>query len=314
MELIDFKNAALILEKVIKKTSLIKTNLSDKCNVYVKPENLQLTNSFKIRGAYLKINSLSEEEKRKGVITCSAGNHAQGVAFACKELGIESHICMPKATPKIKIDATKKYGAEVILIDGVYDDAYTKAIELQQKYGYTFVHPFNDEKVIIGQGTISLEILSELKNTDIILCSVGGGGLISGVARCAKLINPKIKVYGIEPTGALSMYTSLANGYRTRLEKVSTIAEGAAVKEVGNITFEMNKKYVDDILYVHELDIINAIKYYYHELGLITEGAGALPIAAIIADVVPNLNKNTNVVCVVSGGNIDPTFFKNNIK
>lgn len=313
MELCDFENAALLLEKVIKKTPLIKTSLSSKCNVYIKPENLQLTNSFKIRGAYVKICSLSEEERKRGVITCSAGNHAQGIAYACKELGIEAHICMPKATPKIKIDGTKQYGADIILVDGMYDDAYTKAIELQKQFGYTFVHPFNDEKVITGQGTISLEILNELKNVDVILCSVGGGGLISGIAKCAKLINPNVKVYGVEPTGALSMYTSLAKGYRTRLEKLSTIAEGVAVNEVGNLTFEITKKYVDDVLYVQEQDIIDAIKYYYNEFKLITEGAGALPIAAILADVVPNLNKNSNIVCVVSGGNIDPTFFENKI-
>lgn len=293
------------LSKIIRKTHLIKTGIYDKCNLYLKPENLQITGSFKIRGAYNKITKLSKEEASKGVIACSAGNHAQGVALASSELGIKSVVCMPKSAPQVKIDSTRKLGAEVVLVDGVYDDAYEKALELQEKYGYTFVHPFNDVDVMEGQATIALEILNELPQTDVIITAIGGGGLISGVAYAAKMIKPSIKVYGIQSAGAPSMYASLANGYVTKLKKVKTFADGIAVKEVSNLTLDYANKYVDDIFTVKDTDILNAIKIMMNKEKIISEGAGAAPVAAVLNDLIPCINKDTNVVCVVSGGNID---------
>lgn len=310
MELIDFFEAKKVLSKVLKSTKLIKTKLSDHHNVYLKPECNQFTGSFKIRGAYYKISCLSDEEKRNGVITCSAGNHAQGVAFACQKLGIQAHICMPKSTPKIKVEKTKSYGAEVILCEGVYDDAYIKALELQKLYGYTFIHPFNDEKVITGQGTISIEILSELHNTDYIICPVGGGGLIAGVSVAAKKINPKIRIVGVEPVGALGMFKSKSLGMRADLTKVNTIADGTAVKSVGDLAYKYVDKYVDDIFSVTEDEIKGAIRFAYKYYGLVLEGAGALSLAAALKyDLTPN-KKGQNVVLILSGGNIDEQKFK----
>lgn len=293
------------LSKVIRKTHLIKSSIYDKCNLYLKPENLQITGSFKIRGSYNKIMKLSKEDANKGVIACSAGNHAQGVALASKQLGIKAVVCMPSNAPQVKIDSTRNLGAEVVLVDGVYDDAYEKALELQQQYGYTFVHPFNDEDVMEGQGTIAVEILKELPETDVILTAVGGGGLISGVAYAAKTIKPSIKVYGVQSTGAPGMYASVANGYITKLKKVNTFADGIAVKEVANLTFDYTSKYVDDIFTVSDVDILNAIKMMMNKEKIIAEGAGGTPVAAVLNNLVPNITKDTNVVCVVSGGNID---------
>ena len=305
MEFKDIERLENELAPVLRPTPLIKSYICDTCNLYIKPENLQYTGSFKVRGAYNKITHLTEEEKKNGVIACSAGNHAQGVALAATEMGIKSIVCMPASAPKIKINATKKLGAEVVLVDGVYDDAYEKALELQEQYGYTFVHPFNDEEVIAGQGTIGLEILKELPNADAILCAVGGGGLISGVAYAAKHINPNIKVYGVESAGAPSMYASVANGYVTKLNKAKTFADGIAVKQVGNITYDYVSKYVDDILTVSDRQILDAIKILMNGEKLVSEGAGAAPVAAVLNGVVPGINKDSNVVCVVSGGNID---------
>lgn len=305
MELEDFINARNILGDVIKETSLIKTDLSQKHHIYLKPENNQITGSFKIRGAYYKISTLSDEEKRRGVIACSSGNHAQGVAFACKKLGIKAHICMPKRTPQVKIENTRKYGAEVILVDGVYDDAYQKALELQREYGYTLVHPYEDIKIITGQGTISFEILEELADTDLIICPIGGGGLISGVAIAAKLINPNVKILGVEPTSALGMYISEAKGMKVELTKVDTIADGVAVKSVGALDFQYVDKYVDDIFSVTESDIIEAIKYAYTKYNLVVEGAGALSLAAAMKYKFDENETPKNVVCILSGGNID---------
>ena len=293
------------LSKVIRKTPLIKSDIYDKCNLYLKPENLQITGSFKIRGSYNKIMKLSKEDANKGVIACSAGNHAQGVALASKQLGIKAVVCMPSNAPQVKIDSTRNLGAEVVLVDGVYDDAYEKALELQQQYGYTFVHPFNDEDVMEGQGTIAVEILKELPETDVILTAVGGGGLISGVAYAAKMIKPSVKVYGVQSTGAPGMYASVANGYITKLKKVNTFADGIAVKEVANLTFDYTSKYVDDIFTVSDVDILNAIKMMMNKEKIIAEGAGGAPVAAVLNNLVPNITKDTNVVCVVSGGNID---------
>ena len=292
------------LKSFIRKTSLIKTSMYDKCNLYLKPENLQVTGSFKVRGAYIKMKSLSEEEKAKGVISCSAGNHAQGVALAGKMMGIKTVICMPASAPKVKIESTQKIGAEVVLVDGVYDDAYQKALDLQEEFGYTFVHPFNDEKVIEGQGTIAYEILEELPETDVIVCAVGGGGLVAGISSAAKQIKPDIKVYGVQTIGALSMYASFAKQYVTRLNTVKTFADGIAVKEVGNITYDYTKKYVDDILVVQEEEILDAIKMLMTKEKIVSEGAGAAPLGAILNNYVPNI-EGKNVVCVISGGNID---------
>lgn len=305
MNINTIKDASRKLNEIIRPIPVIKSNLFCNCNLYLKPENLQYTGSFKLRGAYNKIISLTDDEKSRGVIACSAGNHAQGVALSSKMMGIKSIVCMPASAPKVKIESTKKLGAQVVLVDGTYDDAYEKALELQEKYGYTFVHPFNDEKVIEGQATIGLEILEDLPETDIIICAVGGGGLISGVAYAAKQIKPDIKIYGVESNGAPSMYASVANGYITKLNTVKTFADGIAVKEIGNKTFEYVEKYVDDIITVSDVDILNTIKELLMKDKLLAEGAGAAPVSAILKNRVPNITDNTNVVCVVSGGNID---------
>ena len=305
MELKDIELAKERLKEVLKPTPLIKTSLVDDFNLYIKPENLQVTGSFKIRGAYNYISSLTSEEKAKGVIACSAGNHAQGVALAGKLMGVKTVVCMPASAPKIKVENTKKLGAEVVLVDGVYDDAYEKALELSEQFGYTFAHPFNDEDVIAGQGTIALEILDELPETDVIITSIGGGGLISGIAYAAKTIKPTIKVIGIQSTGAPSMYASFASGYITKLRKVKTFADGIAVKEVGNITFDYVNKYVDDILTLTDEDILEALKLLMQKEKLIAEGAGVASVALALKHQIPGLHKGMNVVCVVSGGNID---------
>lgn len=305
MEFSDILKLEKELSSILRPTPLIKSYITDNCQLYLKPENLQFTGSFKVRGAYNKIVHLTEEEKSHGVIACSAGNHAQGVALAASEMGIRSIICMPKSAPKVKIESTIKLGGEVVLVDGAYDDAYEKALELQEQYGYTFVHPFNDEEVIAGQGTIGLEIVNELDDVDAIVCAVGGGGLISGVSYVAKHMNPNIKVYGIESTGAPSMYASVANGYITKLHKVKTFADGIAVKEVGNITFDYVNKYVDDILPVTDVQILDAIKVLMNKEKLVSEGAGAAPVAAVLNGLIPNVTKDSKVVAIVSGGNID---------
>lgn len=305
MEFSDILALEKELSKILRPTPLIKSYITDSCQLYLKPENLQFTGSFKVRGAYNKITHLTEEEKSHGVIACSAGNHAQGVALAASDMGIRSIICMPKSAPKVKIEATKKLGGEVILVDGAYDDAYEKALELQEQYGYTFVHPFNDEEVIAGQATIGFEIMKELNDADAVLCAVGGGGLISGVSYVVKHLNPNCKVYGVQSSGAPSMYASVANGYITKLHKVKTFADGIAVKEVGNITFDYVNKYVDDILTVTDAQILDAIKILMNREKLVSEGAGAAPVAAVLNGLVPGINKDSKVVCVVSGGNID---------
>lgn len=305
MKIDDIYEAEKNIKSIIKNTSLIKANIKEEYNLFLKPENLQVTGSFKIRGAYNKVIKLTEEEKKAGVVACSAGNHAQGIALASKLLGVKAVVCMPKSAQKVKIESCKELGAEVVLVDGVYDDAYERALELKEEFGYTFVHPFNDEDVIAGQGTIGLEIVNELKDVDIIVCSIGGGGLISGIAYAAKTIKPNIKVYGVEAIGAPSMYASLANGYITKLHKVKTFADGIAVKEVGNITFDYSSKYVDDVVSVSDEEILEAIKVLMNKEKMIAEGAGACSLAAILNNRIPGIKKNDNVVCVISGGNID---------
>ncbi|MDE6103572.1 MAG: threonine ammonia-lyase, partial [Oscillospiraceae bacterium] len=281
-------------------------------DIYLKSENLQITGSFKVRGAYYKISQLSDEEKSKGVIACSAGNHAQGVALAAAKNGIKSLICLPDGAPISKVEATKGYGAEVCLVEGVYDDAYNKAIQLKEEKGYTFIHPFDDENVIAGQGTIGLELLEQLPDADAVIIPVGGGGLISGVAFAIKQLRPEIKVYGVQANGAPSMVESLQNGKIECLDDVATIADGIKVKEPGEHTFEFCKKYVDEIVTVSDDEISSAILALIEQHKLISEGAGAVSVAAAMFNKVPI--KGKKVICLVSGGNIDVTILSKVIK
>ncbi len=297
-------HAAYALKNVARTTDLLRCkSLSNDANVYLKAENLQVTGSFKVRGAYYKISQLTEEQKQAGVIACSAGNHAQGVALAASNNGIKAVVCMPDGAPISKVEATKGYGAEVVLVPGVYDDAYNKALELQKEKGYTFVHPFDDEDVIAGQGTIGLEILDQLDNIDAVVVPIGGGGLISGVAFAIKSLRPNIKVYGVQAANAPSMYESVKQKKQITLDTVSTFADGIAVKHPGDLTFEIVNKYVDEIVTVSEDEIAMAILALMEKQKLVSEGAGATAVAAVIANKIPV--KGKNVVCVVSGGNID---------
>ena len=299
-------HAAMVLKNIIRPTNLVRAyGIAPGCELYLKPENLQNTGSFKLRGAGYKISQLSEEEKSKGVIACSAGNHAQGVALAASKCGIKSLICLPDSAPISKVEATKSYGADVCLVEGVYDDAYAKALELRDKMGYTFVHPFDDENVIAGQGTIGLEIINDLDDIDAVIVPIGGGGLISGVAYAIKSIRPSIKVYGVQAAGAPSMFNSIRDGEIETLPSVSTIADGIAVKKPGNMTFDMVSRYVDDIATVTEDEIAAAILALIEKQKMIAEGAGAVSVAAAMFGKFPIQGKK--VVCVVSGGNIDVT-------
>lgn len=298
--------AAYVLKNVVRPTNLVNApGINPDCSVYLKPENLQITGSFKVRGSAFKISQLSEEEKAKGVIACSAGNHAQGVALAATKNNIKSLICLPNGAPISKVEATKGYGAEVCLVKGVYDDAYQKALELKEEHGYTFIHPFDDENVIAGQGTIGLEILDELPDVEAVVVPVGGGGLISGVAFAIKALRPEIKVYGVQAEGAASMVTSVKDGKIETLPAVSTFADGIAVKSPGENTFYYCSKYVDEIVTVNEDEISTAILTMMEQQKMIAEGAGAVSVAAVIANKLPVAGKK--VVCVVSGGNIDVT-------
>lgn len=307
-------HASYILKEAIRPTTLIHApKLSANCEVYLKPENLQITGSFKVRGAYYKISQLSAEEKAKGVIACSAGNHAQGVALAAAKNGIKSLICLPDGAPISKVEATKSYGAEVCLVEGVYDDAYAKALELRDEFGYTFIHPFDDENVIAGQGTIGLEILDELADADAVIVPVGGGGLISGVGFAVKSLRPDIKVYGVQAAGALSMLNSVLEQKITKLSCVNTIADGIAVKEPGENTFSMCCQYVDGFVSVTDDEISAAILALIEDRKLIAEGAGAVSVAAVMFNKIPEL-AGKKVVCVVSGGNIDVTILSRVIK
>ncbi|MFR7821116.1 threonine ammonia-lyase [Candidatus Pseudoruminococcus sp.] len=299
-------HASYVLKEVIRPTDMIKaTNLSDDCNIYLKTENLQVTGSFKVRGAYYKISQLSEEEKAKGVIACSAGNHAQGVALAAAKNHIKSLICIPSGAPISKVEATKGYGAEVCLVNGTYDDAHDKAVELQKESGATFIHPFDDEQVIAGQGTIGLEILDQLPDLDAVIVPIGGGGLISGVAFAIKQLRPDVKVYGVQSAGAPSMYLSVAHDKIETLPGVNTISDGIAVKTPGDNTFEICKQYVDEIMTVTDDEVATAILTLMEKQKLVAEGAGAVSVAAALFNKFPI--KGKNVVCLVSGGNIDVT-------
>lgn len=300
-------HASRVLKDVIRETDMISApNIKPGVNLFLKTENLQVTGSFKIRGSYYKISQLSEEEKANGVIACSAGNHAQGVALAATKSNIKSIICLPDGAPISKVEATKKYGAEVCLVKGVYDDAYQKALDLKEEKGYTFIHPFDDEDVIAGQGTIGLEVMEQLPNADVIVVPIGGGGLISGIAYTVKQINPRCKIYGVQAAGAPSMEKSIADGQIETLPKVQTIADGIAVKTPGNNTYELCKNYVDGIVTVTDDEISAAILTLLEQQKLIAEGAGAVPVAAVLFDKIPDI-QGKNVCCVVSGGNIDVT-------
>ncbi len=299
-------HAAYTLKNVIRDTAVIQApNINPKSDVYLKTENLQITGSFKVRGAYYKISQLSDEEKAKGVIACSAGNHAQGVALAATANGIKSLICLPDGAPISKVEATKKYGADVCLVKGVYDDAYAKAMELKDEMGYTFIHPFDDVDVIAGQGTIGLEILEQLPEVDAVIVPVGGGGLISGVAYAIKSLRPECKVYGVQAEGAPSMYNSLKEEHICNLEAVKTIADGIAVKTPGDNTFDICSKYVDEIVTVTDDEVASAILALMEQQKLVSEGAGAVSVAAAMFNKVDV--KGKKVCCLISGGNIDVT-------
>lgn len=292
------------LSGVINKTELIRSPFFSEESgnmVYIKPENFQKTGAFKIRGAYNKLAQLTESERSAGVITASAGNHAQGIAYAAKLMGLEATVVMPTATPLLKVNATKGYGAKVLLYGDTYDDAYGFALSQREKGGLTFVHPFDDLDVIAGQGTIGLEILEALPETDVILVPVGGGGLASGIAAYVKAINPRCKVIGVEPEGAMSMKTALSHGKITRLDSVHTVADGVAVKEVGKLTFELSGKYLDEIITVSDYDIMDAFLMLMEKHKIVAENAGALSLAALKKLTI----RGKTVVSVLSGGNID---------
>ena len=298
--------ASYALKNIIRKTDVIYApKLRSDCELYLKTENLQITGSFKVRGSYYKMSRLSDEEKARGVIACSAGNHAQGVALSAQKNGIKAVICLPDGAPISKVEATKSYGAEVCLVEGVYDDAYKKALALRDEKGYTFIHPFDDEDVIAGQGTIALELAEQLPDLDAVIVPIGGGGLISGIAYTLKTLNPNVKVYGVQASGAPSMVNSIHDGKIETLPSVSTIADGIAVKCPGNLTYEICQKYVDDIVTVTDDEISAAILALMEQHKLVTEGAGAIAVAAAMFGKVDIKGKKT--VCLLSGGNIDVT-------
>ena len=299
-------HAQTVLKGMIRETKPVRAyGIAPDCELYLKPENLQITGSFKVRGSAYKIAMLTDEEKKKGVIACSAGNHAQGVALAATKSGIKSLICLPDSAPISKVEATKSYGAEVCLVEGCYDDAYAKALALRDSEGYTFVHPFDDENVIAGQGTIALEILNDLDNIDAIVVPIGGGGLISGIAYTVKQIRPSVKVYGVQAAGAPSMYNSIKDGEIECLSSVSTIADGIAVKKPGENTFRYVSEYVDEVALVTDDEVSSAILALIEKQKMIAEGAGATAVAAVMFDKFHL--KGKRVVAVVSGGNIDVT-------
>ncbi|MBQ2355604.1 MAG: pyridoxal-phosphate dependent enzyme, partial [Treponema sp.] len=274
-------DAQRVLKNIVRETSCVRASgIAPGVDLWLKPENLQNTGSFKLRGSGYKMANLTEEEKKRGVVACSAGNHAQGVALAASKQGIKSVICLPDSAPISKIEATKSYGAEVCLVEGVYDDAYNKALELRDSMGYTFVHPFDDEDVIAGQGTIALEIFKDLDDIDAIIVPVGGGGLISGIACAVKQIRPSVKVYGVQASGAPSMVKSIGGGAIERLPSVMTIADGIAVKQPGENTFRYVKEYVDDMAVVTEDEICSAILTLIEKQKMVAEGAGAVSVAA----------------------------------
>lgn len=298
------QDAKQVLSKIARNTPLnLSKYLSKKNNIYLKSENLQLTGSFKLRGAYYKISKLTLEQKQKGVIACSAGNHAQGVALAAKENNIKATIFIPATAPLSKVEATKSYGADVKLIDGVYDDAYKAAIEFQKETGGIFIHPFDDIDVVAGQGTIALEIIEQLENVDAIVVPIGGGGLISGVAATIKTLKPECKVFGVQAENAASMFRSINEKQRLELKTVNTFADGTAVRLPGELTFDFCQKYVDEVVTVTEDEIATAVLELMEKEKMVSEGSGALSVAACMFNKIPLEGKN--IACLVSGGNID---------
>ncbi len=304
MTLEKFEEASEAVKKVILPTNLIYSeyySAQTGGKIYLKPENMQYTGAYKVRGAYYKISTLSEEERQKGLITASAGNHAQGVAYAAKLFGVKAVIVMPNTTPLIKVNRTKSYGAEVILHGDVYDDACAHAYELAEQNGYTFIHPFDDEVVATGQGSIAMEIIKELPTVDMILAPIGGGGLVCGVSTLAKLLNPNIKIIGVEPAGANCMQESLRQGKVVELPSVSTIADGTAVKKPGETIFPYIQKNVDEIVTVDDRDLIVNFLDVVENHKMIVENSGLLTVSAL-----KQLDcKGKRVVCILSGGNMD---------
>ena len=273
-------------------------------NLYIKSENLQKTGSFKIRGAYNKIRNLTPEEASRGVIACSAGNHAQGVALSATRLGIKSVICMPEGAPILKVEATRGYGAEVVLVPGIYDDAAREAERLSREEGYTFAHPFNDPYVIVGQGTIGLEILEQVPDVEQIIVPIGGGGLISGIATAVKSMRPNVKVIGVQAATVPSMFVSFRSGMITTVKDGPTIADGIHVLTPGDLTFRLVQQYVDDIVTVSEDEIAAAIVALLEGRKTLAEGAGATTVAAFLFD---KVDTSLKTAVVVSGGNVDIT-------
>ena len=305
--------ASNALKGVIRKTDVIYApKLCANSQLYLKTENLQVTGSFKVRGAYYKMTCLTEEEKARGVIACSAGNHAQGVALAAQKNGIKSVICLPDGAPISKVEATKSYGAEVCLVEGVYDDAYNRALQLRDEKGYTFIHPFDDEDVIAGQATIALELIEQLNEIDAVLVPIGGGGLISGIAYTMKTLNPRVKVYGVQAQGAPSMKNAIEHGEIEALSSVATIADGIAVKKPGSLTYELCRQYVDEVVAVSDDEISAAILALMEKHKLVTEGAGAAAVAAAMFQKVDL--KGKKAICLLSGGNIDVTILSRVIR
>lgn len=298
-------HAKFVLKQVARKTDMIEApKLSGDFRLFLKTENLQLTGSFKLRGAYYKISQLTDEQRAAGIVACSAGNHAQGVALAATRMGARSIVCMPDSAPISKVEATKALGAEVKLVKGAYDDAYAYACKLRDETGMTFIHPFDDDEVIAGQGTIGLEILSQLEDVDIVLCPVGGGGLISGVAFALKTLKPDVRIYGVQAENAASMAKSIEAGQQLTLPTVKTFADGIAVKHPGDTTFRMIQQYVDGVVTVSEDEIAAAILALMEKQKVVAEGAGAVSVAAAMFHKVPDM-AGKKVCCLVSGGNID---------
>ena len=296
--------AAYTLKDVVRKTDVIlSTGIAPDCELYFKTENLQITGSFKVRGAYFKMSALTDEEKAKGVIACSAGNHAQGVALSARRSNTKATIFIPNVAPLSKIEATERMGAEIRLIDGVYDDAFEAAVAFQKESGRVFIHPFDDPDIIAGQGTVGLEILEQISDIDAVVVPIGGGGLIAGIAFAIKKLRPSCKVYGVQALGASSMHNSIINKKRENLTQISTFADGIAVKSPGIGTYELCKEYVDSVITVSDDEIASAILTLIEQQKLVAEGAGAAAVAAVMFNKLPI--KGKKVCAVVSGGNID---------
>ncbi len=306
MTLDDIYRARYVLSKVIRTTNLIPASrLNPEADIWLKPECLQLTGSFKVRGAYYRISQLTAEEKQRGVVACSAGNHAQGVALGATHAGVKSIICLPEGAPISKVEATRRYGAEICLVPGVYDDAYKRALELRDEHGYTFVHPFDDEDVIAGQGTIGLELLDQLPDVDVVVVPIGGGGLASGIVFAIKSLNPRVEVWGVQAAGAPSMFNSIRGKSVVALDSVNTIADGIAVKKPGVLTYDLCSRLLDGVVTVTEDEICAAILALIEQQKMVAEGAGAVSVAAAMFGKVPV--KGRKAICVVSGGNVDVT-------